>query len=119
MNGCRFFPRALATLALACCAIELYASELNGAALVEKKRCVACHDQTEPLLGPPYIAIAARHSAQSEAMEEVMVEVLAQKIISGGAGNWGVVPMVPNEHVSRDEARTMARWILGLNPSDS
>ena len=43
-----------------------------------------------------------------------MIDVLAQKIIDGGAGNWGVVPMVPNEHVSLDEARQIVAWILGL-----
>ncbi|MDH4110053.1 MAG: c-type cytochrome [Gammaproteobacteria bacterium] len=85
--------------------------EPDGAALVAEKRCVACHDETEVLLGPPYRAIAARHAAQAD----VMVEVLARKIILGGAGNWGVVPMVPNEHVSEDEARAMARWILALD----
>ncbi len=36
------------------------------------------------------------------------------KIIVGGTGNWGVVPMVPNEHVSIDEARAISRWILDL-----
>ena len=86
------------------------ANELDGETLVETKRCVACHDQTRTLLGPSYTAIAARHSAR----KDFMIEVLAQKIIIGGAGNWGVVPMVPNEHVSLEEARAISRWILGL-----
>lgn len=86
------------------------AAEPDGEALLAKKRCVACHDLTKALLGPPYKAIAARHAAQ----KDLMIEVLAQKIIAGGAGNWGVVPMVPNEHVSLEEARAMSRWILGL-----
>jgi cytochrome c len=47
-------------------------------------------------------------------MGDGIVEVLAQKIISGGAGNWGVVPMVPNEQVTIEQARAMARWILEL-----
>jgi cytochrome c len=84
------------------------AAESDGEALLAEKRCDACHDLTKNLLGPPYKAIAARHAAQQEAM----VEVLAQKIILGGAGNWGVVPMVPNDHVSLAEARAMSRWIL-------
>jgi cytochrome c len=67
----------------------------------------------ENLLGPSYQAIATRHALR----KEVMVEVLAEKIIVGGAGNWGVVPMVPNEQVSLDEARTIARWILNINPA--
>jgi len=86
------------------------AAGLDGEMLVDTKRCIACHDLTRTLLGPSYKAIAARHSAN----REIMVEVLAQKIIVGGAGNWGVVPMVPNEHVSLEEARAMSRWILSL-----
>lgn len=86
------------------------AADLDGEVLVKTKRCVACHDQSQTLIGPPYEAIAARHAAN----KELMVEVLAHKIIVGGAGNWGVVPMVPNEHVSLEEARAMVRWILDL-----
>lgn len=86
------------------------AEELDGERLAQEKRCVACHDAEKTLLGPSYRAIAARHKAN----RDVMVDVLAQKIITGGAGNWGVVPMVPNEHVSLDEARAISRWILGL-----
>jgi cytochrome c len=78
------------------------------AALITQKRCDACHDVTATRIGPPYAAIALRHRADKESM----VEVLARKIVLGGGGNWGVVPMVPNEHVSLDEARAMARWIL-------
>ncbi len=86
------------------------AADPDGAALAEKNRCVACHDLTRTLIGPSYQAIAARHSAN----RKLMIEVLAQKIIVGGAGNWGVVPMVPNEHVSLEEARAISRWILDL-----
>jgi cytochrome c len=77
-------------------------------ALMTQKRCDACHDLKATRIGPPFVAIALRHRAD----KENMVEVLARKIVLGGGGNWGVVPMVPNEHVSLDEARAMARWIL-------
>jgi cytochrome c len=102
----------LFAIALLACLMPaaVVAEKLGGEALLGEKRCVACHDVSRNLLGPPYKAIAARHAAQ----KDTMVEVLAQKIIAGGAGNWGVVPMVPNEHVSLDEARAMSRWILGL-----
>ena len=36
--------------------------------------------------------------------------------IAGGAGNWGSIPMVPNERLTLAEARTMARSILALRP---
>lgn len=84
--------------------------EATTEALLAERHCDACHHVSRTLLGPSYEAIAARHAARKDAM----VEVLAHKIIVGGAGNWGVVPMVPNEHVTVDEARAMARWILAL-----
>ena len=86
------------------------AAGTDGAELVQQRRCYGCHQLTETLLGPSYQAISMRHRGRSE----VMVEVLANKIIVGGSGNWGIVPMVPNEHVSLEEARVMARWILNL-----
>ncbi len=78
------------------------------------QRCNACHALTDALIGPPLIAVAARHSADAD--REVTVEVLAYKIVHGGGGNWGVVPMVANDHVSMDEARVLARLILALKP---
>ena len=84
------------------------AAETDGAKLVQERRCYPCHDMTRTLIGPPYKAIAARHAQH----KDVMVDVLAEKIIRGGGGNWGVVPMVPNEQVSRKEAKVIARWIL-------
>jgi cytochrome c len=82
----------------------------DGAALVQARKCYACHHLTATLLGPSYQAIAGLHGPR----REVMGEVLAHKIIAGGAGNWGVVPMVPNPQVSAEEARVIADWILQL-----
>ncbi len=78
------------------------------------QRCNACHAMTDALIGPPLLAVAARHSADAD--REVTVEVLAYKIVHGGGGNWGVVPMVANDHVSMDEARVLARLILAFKP---
>ena len=80
---------------------------LTPALLVERDY-YGCHSLTEPLIGPPYQAIANLHAGNKEAM----VEVLARKVIHGGVGTWGVVPMVPNEHVSEDEARAMVSRLL-------
>ena len=81
-------------------------------ALLRANGCHACHAQSETLLGPSYEAIAAMHGPR----KDVMVDVLAQKIIAGGAGNWGVVPMVRNERVSPADARAIAAWILDQGP---
>jgi cytochrome c len=65
------------------------------------------------LIGPSYIAIATRYRAGDRGI----VEVLALKTVLGGGGNWGVVPMVPNEHVTLEEARAIVKWLLELEPA--
>jgi cytochrome c len=86
------------------------AAQPEGARLAEEARCYICHQMEAPLLGPPYIAIAARHAPR----KDVMTELLARKIVHGGGGNWGLVPMVPNQRVTLDDARVMSAWILSL-----
>jgi cytochrome c len=80
--------------------------------LALEKHCDECHAVASQRIGPPFVAVAARHSKEGAAA----VEPLAQKIIHGGAGNWGNVPMIPNERVSLEDARALARWILNLRP---
>lgn len=86
------------------------AAQEAGERLLEEKLCYACHQRSEASLGPSYEAIAARHASR----RELMTGVLAQKIVHGGGGNWGPVPMVPNQRVSPEEAARMAEWILSL-----
>jgi cytochrome c len=54
--------------------------------------------------------VAARYAAEQDAT----VNRLALKIVNGGAGNWGTIPMVANERISMDDARAISRWILAL-----
>jgi cytochrome c551/c552 len=87
-------------------------AEDAGAALAKASRCHSCHDAVRVLIGPPYQAIALRYANDRQVMETV----LARKILVGGGGNWGVVPMVPNEHVKPDDALLLARWVLDQRP---
>jgi cytochrome c len=40
--------------------------------------------------------------------------MLAEKVIKGGKGVWGPVPMPPNPSVKPDEATKLVKWILSL-----
>ena len=80
----------------------------NGAALAEAKMCFACHQLDKASLGPSWRAIASRHAPR----KAQMTGVLASKIINGGGGNWGQIPMVPNQRVSKAEATLLAEWVL-------
>jgi cytochrome c len=79
-------------------------------ALAARQHCDECHAVKEARIGPPFLAVATRYAADGDAA----VNRLALKIINGGAGNWGTIPMVANERISMEDARAIARWILAL-----
>jgi cytochrome c len=71
--------------------------------------CFACHSATEKSAGPPYLEVARRYAGDLAAREK-----LAGKILTGGMGVWGAVLMPPHPQHTRDQARQMVDWILGL-----
>lgn len=92
-------------LAAACVALPAQASE----AIVKKARCVACHAVDAKRVGPAYKEVAAKYKADKGAEAK-----LAEKVVKGGSGVWGQVPMPPNPQVSADEAKTLVKWILAM-----
>jgi cytochrome c len=77
--------------------------------LARDKRCLGCHAVDAMRVGPAFQAVARRYAAQPGA-----APMLARKIIEGGAGNWGPVPMTANSQVSEAQARQLVTWILSL-----
>lgn len=76
-------------------------------ALAEKKNCMGCHHMTERRVGPAFKQVAAKYAGQADAVDK-----LTQKVLKGGAGSWGAVPMPENRQVSPAEARQLVQWIL-------
>lgn len=85
------------------------ASTAKGEQLISKSDCLACHKLNEKLVGPAYSAVAAKYEDT-----EANINYLADKIIAGGAGVWGEIPMSPHPALSKDDAKEMARYILSL-----
>lgn len=85
----------------------------RGVYLMEKSDCSVCHNKSEQTIGPALDQIAYRYKNTP-----TTVSMLAQKIISGGSGAWGSVPMSPHPTLSLDESRTIVRYILGLDKAD-
>lgn len=81
-----------------------------GRELIASSDCVACHKDDVKVIGPAYTEVAARYHGSDTA-----VAYLARKIIQGGAGNWGEVPMTAHPQHSQEEAEQMARYILSLH----
>jgi cytochrome c len=80
-----------------------------NADLAQKKNCMACHAVDKKLVGPAYKEVAAKYAGQKDAVDK-----LAQKVIKGGSGVWGQVPMPANAQVNDAEAKQLVTWILTL-----
>lgn len=80
-----------------------------GELLIAKSDCVGCHNKEETLIGPAYIEIATKYKATNE-----NITLLASKIIKGGKGVWGPIPMTPHANITDDDAKTMVKYILSL-----
>ena len=76
-------------------------------ALASSKNCMACHAIDKKLVGPAYQDVAKKYAGQKDAAAK-----LAIKIMKGGSGVWGVVPMPANTQVNEAEAKKLAAWIL-------
>jgi cytochrome c len=81
----------------------------KGLQLVAQSDCLTCHKIADNYTGPSYQAIAAKYENTP-----AVIDSLAQKIIKGGAGVWGTVPMTPHPQVSQEDARTMVKYVLSL-----
>ena len=82
----------------------------KGIDLIAKSDCLTCHRVDEELTGPPYRRVAEKYAGTSD----TVVNYLAHKIITGGTGVWGNVPMLPHPTISEEDAKTIARYILLL-----
>jgi len=80
-----------------------------GAQLIAKSDCSTCHKEQEKLIGPAFVDVAKKYTESG-----AVVDTLANKIIKGGSGNWGTVPMSAHASLSLDDARTMVKYILSL-----
>lgn len=81
----------------------------RGMELIAKSDCLTCHKVAEANIGPAYEAVAAKYPDN-----DAVVDSLAQKIIKGGAGNWGTVPMTPHPDMPVDDAKAMVKYVLSL-----
>ncbi|MBK7791452.1 MAG: c-type cytochrome [Betaproteobacteria bacterium] len=101
-------------LLTACAGIALAAAMLASPAamadeaLLKSKGCTACHANDKKLIGPAYKEVAKKYKSDAAAAAK-----LADKVIKGGQGVWGPVPMPPNK-VTDDEAKKMVVYILAM-----
>lgn len=71
--------------------------------------CTICHNPDVKTVGPAYKDIASRYDKSDSTIDK-----LAQKIIKGGNGVWGDVPMTAHPDLLPDDARLVVAYILSL-----
>ena len=80
-----------------------------NADLAQKKNCLACHQADKKLVGPAYKDVAAKYAGDKDAVNK-----LVQKVMKGGSGVWGPVPMPANPQVNEAEAKQLVVWVLSV-----
>ena len=70
--------------------------------LLQNHQCLSCHGLDKKVVGPAFTDVAAKYQGK--------VDYLAHKIISGGAGVWGNIPM-PAQTAPDGDIKTIANWL--------
>ena len=83
------------------------ASSSKGAELISKSDCLSCHKEHDKLVGPAYADVAKKYTKAD-------IDKLADKVIKGGSGSFGDVPMSPHPALSVDDAKEMVSYILTI-----
>ena len=95
--------------ALAAATLGSAAQAADESALAQKSGCLACHAVDKKVVGPSYKEVAQKYAGQPDAVAK-----LVPKVMKGGSGVWGAVPMPANPQVSEAEAKQLVQWILSL-----
>lgn len=81
----------------------------KGLELVAKNDCLTCHKVSEKVVGPAYQDVADKYENTP-----ANVTQLAEKVIKGGQGVWGQVPMTAHPQLSQADAEQMVKYVLLL-----
>jgi len=97
----------LAILAVGALTSQVTFAADTAADLAKSKNCLTCHSVAAKIVGPAYKDVAAKYAGQKDAEDK-----LVQKVLKGGSGTWGAIPMPANTQVTDAEAHTLVKWVL-------
>jgi cytochrome c len=103
-------PAAVSAPASAASSLSANPDYKKGLGLVAKSNCLTCHQVDNKLVGPSYRSIADKYANESGAI----AEKLAEKVVKGGVGVWGNVPMAAHPELSQEDALAMVKYVLLL-----
>jgi len=79
--------------------------QFKGEGLMASSDCNTCHKPDVKLVGPSFKDIANKYSDGD-------IDKLADKVMQGGSGSWGDVPMAAHPAISKEDAKEMVKFIL-------
>lgn len=104
----------LITALLSCFSLSVYASadDVKAVAVAKQNACMGCHAVDKKIVGPSFQAVAKKYANDSSANV-----FLKNKILKGGSGSWGVVPMPANAKLNEADVSVLTSWILRGAPN--
>lgn len=69
----------------------------------QSHNCMSCHSVSRTFMGPSFGSVAHKYAHVEGART-----TLARRIVEGGVGVWGPVPMLANTQISSDQAIALA-----------
>ncbi len=81
----------------------------KGLSLISESDCQSCHKLNDRSIGPSYMQVALRYKNDPSAIDQ-----LSDKIINGGAGNWGEQAMAAHPSLPKEDAEEMVKYILSV-----
>lgn len=104
-----------AMMFLLCAGVIHAASDDEKARMLAKQNaCLGCHSVDKKIVGPSYQEVALKYKNNAGA-----TAFLKNKILHGGVGSWGVVPMPANEKLSDADLSLLTQWILRGAPTSN
>jgi cytochrome c len=77
--------------------------------VAKKYGCTNCHKIDKKVVGPAWKDVSAKYKGDAGA-----AAMLSEKIVKGGKGAWGAIPMPGNSKISDPEVKELVTFILGL-----
>jgi cytochrome c len=100
-------------LILALAALQARADEpvgfAQGTKLMTKYHCESCHSIDKTMSGPSFRDVAKHYADDPHAREEV-----ANNILNGSSGAWGMPLPMPPTAVPDGDLKPLVDWILSL-----
>lgn len=87
-------------------------SELSrGESVIANSDCLGCHGEHHKIAGPAWSQISGKFRGK---LQQQVINALANSVINGSEGTWGLIPMPPHADLSEEQAREAVAYILSV-----